>query len=179
MGYHKTKVFSADTCRRKYTLVSASAAKRREDASERKWCFVCCGVPTANEVRSGVFLLVIDKLSRKSIHDQIVEGIEREILAGVLPVGAKLPSVRELSVSLCVNPNTVQKALSALDSAGVIISTHGRGSFVAENAAEKIKSRSVSKLESIRTLAAHLAGAGISAEDIRSAVELGIKDGKE
>ena len=28
----------------------------------------------------GVLVLIIDKLSKKSIHDQIVEGVEREIL---------------------------------------------------------------------------------------------------
>lgn len=115
-------------------------------------------------------LLVIDKLSRKSIHDQIVEGIEREILAGVLPVGAKLPSVRELSVSLCVNPNTVQKAMSALDSAGVIVSTHGRGSFVATDAAERIKKRSLGEIEALKAITAKLIKAGVPAEDILQAV---------
>lgn len=123
--------------------------------------------------------MIIDKLSKKSIHDQIVEGIEKEILAGVLPVGAKLPSVRELSVSLGVNPNTVQKALSALDSAGIIVSTHGRGSFVAENAAERIKGRSLPELDAIRVLVSRLVSAGVSPEEIRSAVESGIVKGKE
>lgn len=119
--------------------------------------------------------MVINKLSRKSIHDQIVEGIEREILTGVLPVGAKLPSVRELSVSLCVNPNTVQKAMSALDSAGIIVSTHGRGSFVAEDAAERIRNRSEGELGALKELTARLVGAGVSAEDIRRAVEQAIE----
>lgn len=121
--------------------------------------------------------MIIDKRLKKSIHDQIVEGIEKEILAGVLPVGAKLPSVRELSVSLCVNPNTVQKALSALDSAGVIVSTHGRGSFVAEDAAQRIKGRLMPELDAIRALAARLVEAGVDPKDIRLAVEKGI--GKE
>lgn len=120
--------------------------------------------------------MIIDKLSRKSIHDQIVEGIEKEILAGVLPVGAKLPSVRELSVSLCVNPNTVQKAMSALDSAGVIISTHGRGSFVAEDAVEKIRRRSMPELDALKQLTARLISAGVSAEDIKVAVDDAIND---
>ncbi len=139
---------------------------------------ICRGLRCERIEKWGDFM-VIDKLSRKSIHDQIVEGIEREILAGLLPVGAKLPSVRELSVSLLVNPNTVQKALSALDSAGVIVSTHGRGSFVAENAVEKIRARSTPELESIRALTARLVSAGISPEDIRAAVESGIRGGKE
>lgn len=118
----------------------------------------------------GVLVLIIDKLSKKSIHDQIVEGIEREILAGVLPVGAKLPSVRELSAHLGVNPNTVQKALSALDGAGVIVSTHGRGSFVAEDAAEKIRRRFMPELEDLKKLTARLVMAGVSAEDVINAV---------
>jgi len=123
--------------------------------------------------------MVIDKLSRKSIHDQIVEGVEREILAGILPLGAKLPSVRELSVSLCVNPNTVQKALSALDSAGVIVSTHGRGSFVAEDAAERIRKRTMPELEQLKELSARLARSGVEEKDILTAVEEAIKSVKE
>ena len=123
--------------------------------------------------------MIIDKFSKKSIHDQIIEGIEREITAGVLPVGAKLPSVRELSVSLGVNPNTVQKALTVLDSAGVIVSTHGRGSFVAENAAEKIKKRSMPELEALKELAARLVGSGVPAVDIMAAVEQAVLTVKE
>ena len=42
-----------------------------------------------------------------------------------------MPSVREMSVSLTVNPNTVQKAYRQLESDGYIYSVKGRGCFVA------------------------------------------------
>ena len=67
-------------------------------------------------------MIVVDKLSRTPIYEQLVKEIERQITTEVLPAGAKLPSVRELSVKLCINPNTVQKALAELDSRGIIFS---------------------------------------------------------
>ena len=44
----------------------------------------------------------------------------------------QLPSVRELSVSLTVNPNTVQRAYKTLETEGVIYSVRGKGNFVAK-----------------------------------------------
>ena len=39
-------------------------------------------------------MLVIDKFSRKPIYEQIIEGIEREILTGILAEREQLPSIR-------------------------------------------------------------------------------------
>jgi len=44
----------------------------------------------------------------------------------------QLPSVRELSISLTVNPNTVQKAYKQLELDGYIYSVKGKGNFVAD-----------------------------------------------
>jgi DNA-binding transcriptional regulator YhcF (GntR family) len=49
-------------------------------------------------------MLLIDKLSGKPVYEQIVEGIEKNILMGVYPEGSVLPSLRELSVMLGINP---------------------------------------------------------------------------
>jgi len=55
----------------------------------------------------------------------------------------QLPSVRELSVSLTVNPNTVQRAYKQLEQDGFIYSIKGKGNFVAavkkDNNAERIE----------------------------------------
>ena len=52
----------------------------------------------------------IDLKSRKSIYEQVIDNVKELIVTGVLPAESKLPSVRELSKTLTVNPNTVQKA---------------------------------------------------------------------
>ena len=116
-------------------------------------------------------MLVIDKFSRKPIYEQIVEGIERDIVMGILREREQLPSIRELSAVLGVNPNTIQKALGELDRNGIIISGQGRGCFVADRAAEKIKEKLSVKIVEIENIAAELARAGIEKEKLMEAIE--------
>ena len=72
----------------------------------------------------------LDLKSRKSIYEQIVGGIKAMISRGEIGPDEKLMSVRELSASLTVNPNTIQKAYSRLESEGWIYTVAGRGAFV-------------------------------------------------
>ncbi len=115
-------------------------------------------------------MLVIDKFSRKPIYEQIIEGIEREILTGILAEREQLPSIRELSVMLAINPNTITKAFLELDRAGVIVTSQGRGCYVAANAIERIRERFIPKIGEIKALAAELASAGIDEESLHAAV---------
>lgn len=116
-------------------------------------------------------MIAVDKLSRSPIYEQIINSIERQITAEVLPAGAKLPSVRELSVKLCINPNTVQKALAELDSRGIIFSAPGRGSFVADDAKERILNRQLSKLKEFKELATLLLTSGADVEILNGAIK--------
>ena len=74
-------------------------------------------------------MISIDLKSRKSIYEQVVYSIKEEILAGIIAPETKLPSVRELSKELTVNPNTVQKAFRELEAQGYIYSVAGVGNF--------------------------------------------------
>ena len=116
-------------------------------------------------------MLIIDKISRKPIYERVAEGIEREIVTGLIGEMEQLPSIRELSTLLGINPNTIQKAFLDLDRAGVIISTPGRGCFVAPNAKEKIRERLSTKIAEIQTLATELAKAGIEESAVIDAVK--------
>ena len=116
-------------------------------------------------------MLVIDKFSRKPIYEQIVEGIEYEIVVGNLKARDQLPSIRELSAAHAVNPNTIQKAFLELDRAGVIISNQGRGCFVSDDAMEKIRERLRPRLAELENLAGELFRAGITREEVLRAVE--------
>ena len=115
-------------------------------------------------------MLVVDKMSRVPIYEQIEEGIKREIITGLLKERDQLPSIRELSVILATNPNTVQKAFMELDREGIIVSTQGRGCFVAENAVEKIREGLKRKIDEIKELADELAHAGVDKKLIIEAV---------
>lgn len=76
-------------------------------------------------------MIKINYKDSRSIHEQIEDGFKNLIINKILSVNEQLPSVRELSISLTVNPNTVQKAYKQLEADGYIYSIKGRGSFVA------------------------------------------------
>jgi GntR family transcriptional regulator len=71
----------------------------------------------------------LDLKSRKSIYEQVVDKFKEEILVGVIGPDEKLPSVREMSKALTVNPNTIQKSFRELERQGYIYTVSGVGSF--------------------------------------------------
>lgn len=77
-------------------------------------------------------MIKLDYKDGRSLHEQIESGIKELIISGILAPDDKLPSVRELSVSLTVNPNTVQRAYKQLETDGFIYSIKAKGNFVAE-----------------------------------------------
>ncbi len=60
-------------------------------------------------------MIKIDSRSSKPIYEQIVDQIKENIIREVLRPGDKLPSVREMSVMIRINPNTVSKAYKELE----------------------------------------------------------------
>ena len=86
-------------------------------------------------------MITIDYQSKLPLYEQIAERFQALILRGALPPGSQMPSVRSLAVELSINPNTIQKAFSLLETQGYIYPVKGRGNFVADTAslAEKEK----------------------------------------
>ncbi len=79
----------------------------------------------------------------RPIYAQIVEEIQRRILTGTYPAGSSMPSVRLLAVDANVNPNTMQKAMSELESQGLLHTqrTSGRTVTTDERLIMEIKER--------------------------------------
>lgn len=77
----------------------------------------------------------------RPIYVQLVEKLKAQIVSGELKQGERIPSVRELALTARVNPNTMQKALSELESEGLIFTERTNGKFVTSNLEiiEKIK----------------------------------------
>lgn len=69
----------------------------------------------------------------RPIYAQLVEQIQFQIIAGAYPPGSRLPAVRELAAEAAVNPNTMQKALTELEEAGLIFAQRTAGRFVTED----------------------------------------------
>ena len=118
-------------------------------------------------------MLLIDKFSTKPVYEQLIEGIERDILVGAFAEGAQLPSLREMSAMLSINPNTIQKSYAELTRRGIILPAHGSGCYVASNARELLRREAAGRLEEIRQLARQLTLAGVEAEDIVAAAKEG------
>jgi GntR family transcriptional regulator len=65
------------------------------------------------------------------LYAQLERGIKRAIAGGELPVGAQLPTVRQLAVNLKVNANTVAKVYAELERQQAVTTRRGVGTFVA------------------------------------------------
>ena len=113
----------------------------------------------------------IDAMSRVPVYEQIVEQTEKFILAGVLRPGDKIPSVRNLSIELSVNPNTIQKSISELDRKGLIFSVPGKGCFVTEEAKALLSAVKKGEMAEIKAKLKELFLAGIKKEELISLIE--------
>jgi DNA-binding transcriptional regulator YhcF (GntR family) len=74
---------------------------------------------------------------RQAIYLQIGEHICENILRRLWKEGEKIPSVREMAVSIEVNPNTVMRTYSYLQDRGIIFNKRGIGYFISDDAYEK------------------------------------------
>ena len=75
------------------------------------------------------------------IYIQLLEYMKIYLISGVFQCGEKLPSVREFATTFKVNPNTMQKALSELESMNLIYTERTNGKYVTKNTKliEKLK----------------------------------------
>ncbi len=113
----------------------------------------------------------VDPSSRMPIYRQLAGQLREAVARGRLRPDQRLPSVRELSRSLVINPNTVARVYTELEREGVLNTRPGLGVFVAHPKAEltrKVRKERLSDmLDHLLTEAVHL---GFSAEEVLAAV---------
>lgn len=71
----------------------------------------------------------------RPIWTQLTEQLTERIVSGIYPLGARMPSVRELAAEAKVNPNTMQRALAQLEQDGLVTTNRTAGRTVTEDAA--------------------------------------------
>jgi GntR family transcriptional regulator len=74
----------------------------------------------------------LDKSSHIPLYRQLLSKLVRQIEAGELKVGERLPSEREMAEQLNVSRITARQAVDALVDSGLVYREQGRGTFVAE-----------------------------------------------
>ena len=84
----------------------------------------------------------------------------------ILKPEEQIPSIRELASTLGINPNTVKKAYTILESKGVIVTLSTKGTFITLKTDEILKSSINEKIEKIRKDIQEIEKYGISKEDI-------------
>lgn len=111
--------------------------------------------------------LHISTASRAPIYQQLAQQIREAIARGELQPEAGLPSVRQLSRELVVNPNTVARAYTELEREGLLVSRPGRGIYVAQPRNDLTRAardrKLIEQLDRWLTEAVHL---GYSAEEV-------------
>jgi GntR family transcriptional regulator len=111
----------------------------------------------------------IDSASRMPIYRQLAGQIREAVARGRLAPEDRLPSVRELSRRLVINPNTVARVYTELEREGVLNTRPGLGVFVAQPRTDLTrrarKDRFITLADELFTEAVHL---GFSADEVQT-----------
>jgi GntR family transcriptional regulator len=109
----------------------------------------------------------IDPRSPVALYEQIAARIRVAVVAEEYRAGYALPSVRQLSSTMRVNPSTVVQAYRHLEDDGYVEIRHGAGTFVrAMVPARREQERMRQARELVRSLLAEAARLGIGAADV-------------
>ena len=103
---------------------------------------------------------------REPVFIQISWKIKRDILSGKYPPGSQIPAVRQLAFEASVNPNTMQRALAALEAEGLLYTKNTQGRFVTEDIAMLSSASAEVKKETIERLLNEALELGVSPEEI-------------
>lgn len=105
--------------------------------------------------------------SNKPIYVQVIEQISEAIARGQLSAGDKLPAVRKLAAELVINPNTVARAYSRLEQAGLVSTKTGSGTFVSDPKLRSTDAADINMLtERMDTLITRGLNLGLEARDL-------------
>ena len=78
----------------------------------------------------------LDYDSKEPKYLQIIDSIISNISKGNFQIGDKIPSIVKLSQEFYISRDTVERAYSVLKKRNVIVSVHGKGTYIADNKIE-------------------------------------------
>jgi GntR family transcriptional regulator len=125
-------------------------------------------------------LLNLTDLSDEPLQSQISRQLRAKILAGEVPAGEVLPSIRALARQTRVSVITVQRGYEALEREGLIHSRRGKGFFVSEIRDNRKKEMAEERLSSqLGPLLAEAFSEGMSEDEVRSVFRRTIRERKK
>src|SRR5688500_9243104 len=106
------------------------------------------------------------------IYEQIASQVVFAIAAGDVAPGDLVPSVRDLSQQLLVNPNTVARAFQELEQLGALESRRGLGMAVTADGPKRCRDRRrVIVRDRLRDALREAAAAGLAPDDVHQIVD--------
>ena len=114
----------------------------------------------------------LDLKSRKARCEPFVDHTKDLSISAVLHAEEKLPSVRELSKTLTVNPNTIQKAYRELERQGYVYTSPGLGTFVADRSRAEAGPEEIARAVNLmRDIITEMLYVGIPLSKIREIID--------
>ena len=121
--------------------------------------------------------LIIQHSTMTPIYEQLVEQIKAAIIQGSVKENDPLPSVRSLAKELKISALTVKKAYDVLEQEGMIVTVHGKGSFIqAVNPAVKREEQLKSIQEELESIVNKARVAGISDEELKELLAIVLEE---
>lgn len=117
--------------------------------------------------------ITLSSSSMTPIYEQLTTQIESLVIDGKLAAGEALPSVRSLAAELKISALTVKKAYDRLEEEGLIVTVHGKGSFVERTDTQlALEFRRHEAEKQMAEALARTEAAGLSREEILETVTL-------
>ncbi len=114
----------------------------------------------------------IESANGLAIYEQIVRQVKFAVAGEALQAGDLVPSVRELSRELAINPNTVARAYRDLQAQGILAPLRGTGLEVTLHAAKHCADERVSLIrERLRSVLVEARRSRLELDEIRKLVD--------
>ena len=109
--------------------------------------------------------------NNKPIYLQIMDLVKKQVIAKEFLPGEKLPSARDLSKQLEVNPNTVQRAYLELEREMLVFTKRGQGTFIVNEPQVAVNLSQEIVLEKVAAFIREMEEYGISRAELLKIIE--------
>lgn len=114
----------------------------------------------------------VDITSSTAVYVQIEDQVRLAVASGDIEPGERLPSIKDLSERLGVNPNTVAKSYRDLELLGILYTRRGMGVFITDQAPAICQKRAEERLRMLaKEIASEARAAGMKSSEIRRLID--------
>ena len=110
---------------------------------------------------------------------QLVHQVRQSLLLGYLEEGDRLPTVKDVSADLAINPNTVVKAYRQLEHEGLAGGRPGQGTFITATSSTALPEEQQILRASLEEWLRAAEEAGLSGEEITALIAAAREDLKK